>query len=886
MRILETKEGVMLKVKDLRESYIEFFRGKGHRIIHSSPLIPKDDPTLLFTTAGMVQFKPMFAGTIPLEYTRAASVQKCLRTSDLERVGKTKRHCTFFEMLGNFSFGDYFKKEAIAFAWEYSTEILNLPKDKIWVSIFENDDEAFDIWNKQIGMPAERIVRLGKADNFWGPAGDSGACGPCSELYIDKGPSLGCGKPDCKPGCDCERYMEYWNLVFNQFFQDTDGKQTPLPKTGIDTGMGIERLATIVQNVESIFETDELKQLVDFVCRELSVKYEGANIPAVNAMVEHARALTFAMSDGAYPSNEGRGYVLRRILRRALRFGRQLGVRDPFICTMIDPIVKIMGPFYPEIVSSAKNVKAVLEGEEKRFLETLENGINRLEEIFKDLSTKKAKVMSGRDTFVLYDTYGFPAEMTAEMAEERGFTVNMKEFETEMEKQRERGKSSWKGADNAFEQAMNDLAKEAGETVFTGYEEVSGVTEIIAISDGKSSAAEIKEGSKGIVVLKSTPFYAESGGQTGDTGVITGDDGSHFIVTDTKKVNKTIVHHGVMKKGSFTKGAKVTASIDAIRRNLIKANHSVTHLLQAALRATLGEHVKQAGSAVDAERFRFDFSHFEAMKPEELAKVETMVNEKIWENLPVSAANMKLDEALKTGAMAEFGEKYGETVRVVSMGSFSRELCGGTHVDNTGKIGLFKIIKESSPGAGMRRIEGVTLKGALERFNAQSAIVNGLMEDFNAIEKDVPAKVKELSERVSELQKEINKLKSRNLASNIDAMIAKAVVASGIKLIAEKLDDVTADDLRTLADMIRNKEPDSVVVFGSSFEGKAALLCAAAKSAVDKGADAGGVIKAIAPLVGGGGGGRKDMAQAGGKDPSGLAKALEAGIAKLKEMIK
>jgi alanyl-tRNA synthetase len=886
MRILETKEGVMLKVKDLRESYIEFFKGKGHRIIHSSPLIPKDDPTLLFTTAGMVQFKPMFAGTIPLEYTRAASVQKCLRTSDLERVGKTKRHCTFFEMLGNFSFGDYFKKEAIAFAWEYSTEILKLPKDKIWVSIFENDDEAFEIWNKQIGMPAERIVRLGKVDNFWGPAGDSGACGPCSELYIDKGPALGCGKPDCKPGCDCERYMEYWNLVFNQFFQDTDGKQTPLPKTGIDTGMGLERLATIVQNVESIFETDELKQLVDFVCRELSVKYEGANVPAVNAMVEHARALTFAMSDGAYPSNEGRGYVLRRILRRALRFGRQLGVRDPFVCTMIDPIVKIMGPFYPEIVSSAKNVKAVIEGEEKRFLETLENGIDRLEEMFKDLSAKKAKVMSGRDAFVLYDTYGFPAEMTAEMAEERGFTVNMKEFETEMEKQRERGKSSWKGADNAFEQVMNDLAKDAGETVFTGYEEVSGAAEIVAISDGKSSAAEMKEGSKGIVVLTSTPFYAESGGQTGDTGVLTGSDGALFEVTDTKKVNKTIVHHGVMKKGSFKKGTKVTASIDAIRRNLIKANHSVTHLLQAALRTTLGEHVKQAGSAVDAERFRFDFSHFEAMKSEEIAKVELIVNEKIWENLPVSASNMKLDEALKTGAMAEFGEKYGETVRVVSMGNFSRELCGGTHVDNTGKIGLFKIIKESSPGAGMRRIEGVTLKGALERFNTQSSIVNGLMAEFNAVEKDVPAKVKEIAERVSELQREVSKLKSQSLASNIDAVIAKAVVAGGIKLIAEKFDDVPADDLRTLADMIRNKEQKTVVVFGSSFEGKAALLCAADNWAVNQGADAGAVIKAIAPIVGGGGGGRKDMAQAGGKDPSGLAKALDAGISKLKEMIK
>ncbi|HNX58797.1 MAG TPA: alanine--tRNA ligase, partial [Spirochaetota bacterium] len=834
----------MLKVKDLRQSYIDFFKSKGHRIIHSSPLIPKDDPTLLFTTAGMVQFKPMFAGTIPLEYTRAASIQKCLRTSDLERVGKTKRHCTFFEMLGNFSFGDYFKKEAIAFAWEYSTEVLKLPKEKLWVTVFENDDEAFEIWNKQVGVPAERIVRLGKADNFWGPAGDSGACGPCSELYIDKGPSLGCGKPDCKPGCDCERYMEYWNLVFNQYFQDTDGKQTPLPKTGIDTGMGLERLATIVQNCESIYETDELKTLVDFVCRELKVKYEGNNVPAVNAMVEHARALTFAMTDGAYPSNEGRGYVLRRILRRALRFGRQLGVREPFVCKMIDPIVELMGPFYPEIVSSAKNIKAVLEGEEKRFLETLENGIERLEEIFAEIEAKKSKQMSGVDAFTLYDTYGFPVEMTSEMAEERGFAVNMKEFESEMEKQRERGKSSWKGADNAFEQAMNDLAKTAGASEFTGYDHITEESAIAAMSDGKALVDEIKAGQKGFIVIGKTPFYAESGGQTGDTGTITSSDGAVFEVTDTKKISKTFVHHGEVKKGSFKKGAKVTASIDSMRRNLIKANHSVTHLLQAALRATLGEHVKQAGSSVDADRFRFDFSHFEAMKPEELEKVEMMVNEKIWENLPVSAVNMKIDEALKTGAMAEFGEKYGEIVRVVSMDDFSRELCGGTHVDNTGKIGLFKIVKESSPGAGMRRIEGVTLKGALERFNTHSDIVNGLMSDFNATEKDVPSKVKELSDRVSELQKEIAKLKSQSLASNLDAVIAKGVDVKGIKVIAEKFDGVPADDLRTLADMIRNKEQISVVILGSSCEGKASLLCAAAKSAVDRGADAGGVIKA------------------------------------------
>lgn len=876
----------MLKVKDLRESYTNYFKEHGHRVIHSSSLVPKDDPTLLFTTAGMVQFKPMFAGTVKLDYRRATSIQKCLRTSDLENVGRTKRHCTFFEMLGNFSFGDYFKKEAIEFAWEYSTKVLKLPQDKIWASIYQDDDEAFEIWNKVVGLPAERIVRLGKADNFWGPAGDSGACGPCSELYIDKGEKLGCGKPDCKPGCDCERYMEYWNLVFNQFFQDTDGKQTPLPQTGIDTGMGLERLATIVQNVESIFETDELKQLVDFVCKELSVKYEGENKPAVNAMVEHARSLTFAMTDGAYPSNEGRGYVLRRILRRALRFGRQLGVREPFICKMIDLVVKIYGEAYPEIVSAAKNIRNVIEGEEKRFLETLEHGIDRLEEIFKTAKSSGAKEISGRDAFTLYDTYGFPAEMTNEMAKERGLSVNMKEFEDEMNKQRERGKSSWKGADNAFETAMTEIAKIGGATAFKGYTENSVQADVIAISNGQSVVDVLKEGDKGFVILNATPFYAEMGGQAGDTGSITTSDGSLFEVTDTTKFSQTVIHHGYVKTGTIKKNQKITAEIDGIRRNLVKANHSATHLLQSALRLVLGEHVKQAGSSVDADRFRFDFSHFEAMSPEQLSRVEALVNEKIWENISVSTADMKIEEALKTGAMAEFGEKYGEVVRVVSMGDFSKELCGGTHVDNTGKIGLFKIIKESSPGAGMRRIEGVTLKGVLERVDTQNQIVSALAQEFNAAEKDIVSKVLDLVAEHKALLKELQKTKAANLSSGIDDVIANAVDVSGIKVIAHSFKGAGADDLKALADTVRVKAPDSVVIFASESDGKVALLCAASKSAVDKGADAGAIIKKIAPIVGGGGGGRKDMAQAGGKDASGIEKALAEGIATAKGIIK
>ncbi len=876
----------MLKVRDLRDSFIEYFKKQQHKHIHSSPLIPQDDPTLLFTTAGMVQFKPMFAGTVKLDYTRAASIQKCLRTSDLENVGKTKRHCTFFEMLGNFSFGDYFKEEAIKFAWEYSVDVLKFEADKIWISIYKDDDEAFEIWNQQIGVPEERIVRLGKKDNFWGPAGDSGACGPCSELHIDKGEAAGCGSPDCKPGCNCGRYMEYWNLVFNQFFQDTDGKQIPLPQTGIDTGMGLERLATICQDVQSIFETDELKSLVDFVCKELNLKYEGENITPVNVLVEHARALTFAMTDGAYPSNEGRGYVLRRVLRRALRFGQQLGIKEPFVYKIVDPIVKIMGDYYPEIVSSAKNIKNVLEGEEKRFLETIDNGMQKLDEIIKNISQSKEKKISGKNAFILYDTYGFPVEMTQEIAEETGLQVDMDAFEKEMEAQRNRGKKSWKGADLDFEKAMTELSKIAGKTEFAGYDNESIESHIINMSDGKGEISSLAQGDSGYIVTEKTAFYAESGGQVGDTGHIRTQTGNIFNVINTKKVNNTFVHFGQAGKGRINTGDKVITEIDILKRNLIKANHTATHLLQAALQKVLGSHVKQAGSAVDAERFRFDFSHFEAMSHEQVREVEMLVNEKIHENLIVETKQMQLEAALKLGAMAEFGEKYADQVRVVSAGDFSKELCGGTHVDNTGKIGIFKILKESSPGAGVRRIEGVTMKGVLERYNVQEDIVGVLGKELNVPEKEITAKVVDLVRKNSELSKEIEKMKSKNMASGVDDIIANAIDVNGVKVIKHQFDEGTnVNDMRSLADIIRSKEQNSLTIFGAIVNHKAMLLASTTAIVVEKGIDCGAIIKAISPLVGGGGGGRKDMAQAGGKNPAELKKALETGVDIVRKMI-
>ncbi len=864
----------MHTIKDLRNSFIEFFKERDHRIVPSSSLIPKDDPTLLFTTAGMVQFKPMFAGTVKLEYTRAASIQKCFRTSDLERVGKTKRHCTFFEMLGNFSFGDYFKKEAIEYAWDYSTKVIGFPKNDIWVSIYQLDDEAFDIWKTHIGVSEKKIVRLGKEDNFWGPAGDSGACGPCSELYLDRGPAFGCGSPDCKPGCDCERFLEYWNLVFNQFFQDIDGNQRPLPRTGIDTGMGLERLATLVQKVDSIYDTDELKRMVEFVINKSGVEYSGKAIASINTMVEHTRALTFAIADGAYPSNEGRGYVLRRLIRRALRFARIIGIHEPFLFSMVDPLASIMGDHYPEIKTAAPNVKNILEGEEKRFLETLENGMDRLNETIATLRKSGNTVISGYDAFILHDTFGFPLEMTMEIAGEEGMTVDTAGFEMEMAAQRERGKKSWKGTDTSREKLFDALHQNAGTTEFLGYEHESTDSEIIALSSQSEMTTHLSEGDEGMIVTAKTAFYGESGGQVGDTGRIISADASVFEVYDTRKVGGTIIHLGKVVQGAFAPGVKVRTEINVVRRNLIRANHTSTHLLNAALHRVLGNHVKQSGSVVDPSRLRFDFTHFSALSLEEIEEVERIVNEKVWEAHPVSTEIMDIEKAMQSGAFAVFDEKYEDTVRVVSVPGFSKELCGGTHVDNTGKIGVFKIIREASPGAGLRRIEAVTLKGLLDRYNSYNGIIAGLSKTLNITEDGLLKKSEELAAKVHALEKELEKIKFNNLASNVDSLIAKAVLKNGVKIIHKDMGNADIDELRKISDLIRAKEQNAAVLFGSRHEGKALLLFAATKKAVEAGIDCGAIIKEASKLVGGGGGGRKEMAQAGGKEPEKLPEAI------------
>lgn len=875
----------MLTVMDLRNSFIEFFRERDHQIVPSSSLLPRDDPSMLFTTAGMVQFKPMFAGTVELEYTRAATVQKCLRTSDLENVGRTKRHCTFFEMLGNFSFGDYFKKEAIEYAWDYSINSVGFPKEDIWISIYEEDDESFELWKDHIGIPAHKIVRLGKEDNFWGPAGDSGACGPCSELYLDRGEAFGCGSPDCKPGCDCERFLEYWNLVFNQFYQDVNGKLSPLPQTGIDTGMGLERLAALVQNVDSIYGIDEMKKLVDFICRERGLQYEGDTVVPVNVLVEHFRALAFAISDGAYPSNEGRGYVLRRILRRALRFGRQIGIDEPFLYRLMDPLVEIMGDYYPEIQTASKNVINLLEGEERRFLETLENGMDRLDEIIKLLRKDRKSKISGEDAFVLYDTYGFPLEMTTEIAAEHDLNVDIEGFEQEMSLQRERGKKSWKGVDTEMEMHFEQISREAGSTDFRGYEENIVDTDIVLISNGKHIVDSLAAGESGLLITGETSFYGEAGGQIGDTGQIVTTDGDRFQVNDTKVINKTIVHMGEMLEGEIRTGERVTAEISVIRRNLIRASHTATHLLNASLRTVLGDHVMQSGSLVEPGRFRFDFSHFQALSDDEIHDIEDIVNMRIWENLPVETTVTEIEKALSMGALAVFDEKYDEIVRVITIPDFSMELCGGTHVDNTGKIGVFKILRESSPGAGMRRIEAATLKGVLDRYNVQSQILSRISQVLNVPEGDITKKIDDLVERTNRLDKEIEKLRSKELVSDIDNLIENAITVNGTKIISHTFNEVTVKDLRHLSDVIRSREKDSVVLFGSSVGGNALLLFAATKNAVNNGIDCGSIIKDVSKIADGSGGGKKDMAQAGGKNPEALGRVLKEAVKVARFMI-
>ncbi|PKQ37093.1 MAG: alanine--tRNA ligase [Actinobacteria bacterium HGW-Actinobacteria-1] len=866
-----------MKAAEIRESYLSFFESKGCHRLPSSSLIP-DDPSLLLTSAGMVQFKPVFLGLRDLGFTRATTCQKCARTTDIDIIGTTGRHHSFFEMLGNFSFGDYFKSEACAWAFEYSTQVLKLDVDRLWFSIYEDDDEAEAIWRDEVGVPANRIVRMGAKDNFWS-AGPTGPCGPCSELYYDQGPEVGCGSADCAPGCDCDRFLEYWNLVFMQYDRAEDGTLTPLPKQNIDTGMGLERVAAIMQGVHSNFETDIVRGIMEVAEDITGAKYgvTEKTDTSLRIIADHARAVTFLISDGVLPSNEGRGYVLRRLLRRAVRHGRLLGVEKAFLGRLVDEVVARMGDAYPEIRERHDLVSRIVASEEERFGTTLRQGLVFLGEEIDRTKAAGEAVLDGKLAFALHDTYGFPYELTAEIAAEAGLTVDQAAFDVEMDAQKDRARAavkddSWSAFGNAFAEIGKRLS---GGVEFLGYTAEEGDSTVVGIIANGESVESIDAGIKAEVVLAATPFYGEQGGQVGDTGNITAGV-SRFDVSDTRIPMPGLISHvGTLESGSLAVGDSVHAAIDSARRARIRRNHTATHILHWALRKVIGEHVHQSGSLVTPDRLRFDFTHFEAPGAEQLEKIERLVNAKIMENHPVRNYETSLASAREMGVTALFGEKYGTIVRVLEVGNFSKELCGGTHVGRSSEIGFLKIVSEGSVGANLRRIEAVTSFGALEYVYAEEAVLGELAGTFKARYTEVPGKVEALQRKLKETETALAEAKRRGGSGELDALVASAANVGYPLVIAR----VTASDggtLRELADALRTKLTGGAVVLAAEVDGTALLLAAGSNEAVSAGFDAGAVIRAMAPHVGGGGGGKAAMAQAGGKDPAGIDAALDA----------
>lgn len=872
---------------ELRRMYLTFFESKGHLKMNSFSLVPHNDKSLLLINAGMAPLKPYFTGQEIPPRKRVTTCQKCIRTGDIENVGKTARHLTFFEMLGNFSFGDYFKHEAIAWSWEFLTEVLGLEKDRLYPSIYGEDDEAFTIWNEEIGIPAERITRFyrdpetGACDNFWEHG--AGPCGPCSEIYYDRGEKYGCGKPDCKVGCDCDRFMEVWNNVFTQFEGDGKGGYTELAQKNIDTGMGLERLAVVVQDVDSVFDIDTMKAIRDKVC-ELSGKTyqtDALDDVSIRLITDHIRSATFMVSDGIMPSNEGRGYVLRRIIRRAARHGRMLGIEGNFMAKLANTVVTESKDGYPELDEKQDFIFKVLTQEEEKFSKTIDQGLAILEEMEKELQASGGKVLSGKDAFKLYDTYGFPMDLTQEILEEKGFSIDEEGFGEAMEEQRTKARKARKvtnymGADVTVYESIDPAIT----TEFVGYDSLDVHSKILVLTTESEIVEALSDGEVGTVIVAETPFYATMGGQQGDKGVIKSASGEFQVEDTIKLLGGKVGHIGRMTSGMFKSGDDVELTVDASLRAQTCKNHSATHLMQKALREVLGTHVEQAGSYQDSERTRFDFSHFAAMTPEEIAKVEQMVNEKIAEQIPVCTDVMTIEEAKKSGAMALFGEKYGETVRVVSMGDFSKELCGGTHVKNTGDITAFKIISENGVAAGVRRIEALTGDHVFEYYR-------GIEEELAAAARAVKATPATLTEKLEHMLAELKELRSEN--ESLKSKAAKDALGDvmdqveeikGVKLLAVGVDDVDMNGLRDLGDQLKEKLGDGVVVLASAKDGKVNLIAMATDGAMKKGAHAGNLIKAIAAKVGGGGGGRPNMAQAGGKNPAGIPDAIaEAKIA-------
>ncbi|RDU22956.1 alanine--tRNA ligase [Anaerosacchariphilus polymeriproducens] len=871
---------------ELRKMFLNFFESKDHLVMKSFSLVPHNDNSLLLINSGMAPLKPYFTGQEIPPSKRVATCQKCIRTGDIENVGKTARHATFFEMLGNFSFGDYFKKEAISWTWEFLTEVVGLDPDRLYPSVYVEDEEAFQIWNEHIGIEESRIFKLGKEDNYWEHG--AGPCGPCSEVYYDRGEKYGCGSLDCTVGCECDRYIEVWNNVFTQFENDGNGNYQELEQKNIDTGMGLERLAAVVQDVESIFDIDTIEAIRNNVCKIANVTYKKDDLKdiSIRLITDHIRSATFMISDGIMPSNEGRGYVLRRLIRRAARHGKLLGIDGKFLAGLSETVIIESKDGYPELDEKKNFIFKVLTQEEDKFNKTIDQGLTILEEMQDEMKKSGNKQLSGENAFKLYDTYGFPLDLTLEILEEKGFTIDEAGFNKAMEEQREKARNARKvtnymGADATIYEEIDPSIT----STFVGYDSLKHESEILVLTSESEIVEALTEGDVGTIFVAETPFYATSGGQTADVGIIKSLEGE-FIVHDTvKMLGGKIGHIGRMKKGMLKVSDKVQLIVDENKRKAIGKNHSATHLLQKALRIVLGNHVEQAGSDVNADRLRFDFSHFSSLTKEEIENVERIVNEKIAEALPVETQIMKIEDAKKTGAMALFGEKYGEEVRVVKMGDFSTELCGGTHVENTGAISAFKIISETGVAAGVRRIEALSSNAVFEYYDNLENIIQKAAKIVKAAPNNLIEKLETFMSEYKALQSENESLKAKAAQDAMGDVMDQVVEIEGIKLLAVRVDDVDMNGLRDLGDQLKGKIGEGVIVIASAVGEKVNLIAMATEEAMKKGAHAGNLIKEIAGLVGGGGGGRPNMAQAGGKNPAGIDAAIQESIKVLRGQI-
>ena len=873
--------------QELRNKFLQYFKDRQHAVVGSYPLVPKNDPSLLFTNAGMVQFKDVFLGDEKREYTRAVTVQKCVRAggkhNDLEMVGRTSRHHTFFEMLGNFSFGDYFKKEAIQYGWEFLTEVIGLPRDRLYISVFQDDDEAFNIWANDMKMPRERIFRMDEKDNFWA-MGPTGPCGPCSEIFIDQGKNMGCGKSSCAVGCDCDRYLEIWNLVFMQFDRDTSGKLTPLPKPSIDTGMGLERLAAVVQGRTTNYDTDLMMSIINESAKITGCVYgkdDEVNV-SLRVLTDHARASTFLIGDGVIPSNEGRGYVLRKIMRRALRHGKLLGQKNPFFHKITSKVIEDFKGAYPDLTSNSDFIKRVVLNEEESFGSTLNFGTQRLEEILQKVQKEKLPSIPGEEIFKLYDTYGFPTDLVEETAKDAGLEMDMAGYEKAMQEQKSKAMASWKGSgEKEVAPFYKEFAQSSVPTKFEGYISNEENATILAILREETKIETANQGDDIELLVDRTPFYGESGGQVGDSGTAFNDNVQLELLNAIKPLPGLIVHKAKILNGSIKTGDSLTLRIDKFNRKNTALNHSATHLLHAALKEVLGEHIKQAGSLVAPDRLRFDYTHFSPLTEKERHKTESLVNEKIRDNIQVSTKEMEIEEALKEGAMALFGEKYGDRVRVVSVPGFSKELCGGTHVSATGDIGLFRIVSEGGIASGVRRIEAVTGAAAYHKVNSEHESLSTIRSVLKAPANEELSKVKKLLEKNRELEKEILLLKEKIVSGKDSSEEDDIQKMGGISFLIKNLDGTDAKTLRTYIDNAKNKLKSGIVVAGSVADGKVAMAAGVTKD-LTKTFHAGNIIKEIAVIVGGSGGGRPDMAQAGGTHTDKLDEALK----KAEEIIK